>query len=35
MNSIKSNRFTDKRDEVLIALVVAFIPMVSLTGMVY
>ena len=35
MNSIKSNRYTDKRDEILIALVVAFIPMVSLAGMVY
>ncbi len=35
MNSIKSNRYTDKRDEILIALAVAFIPLASLVGMVH
>lgn len=35
MNFFNSSRYTDKRDEILIGLIVAFIPMVSLGAMIY
>lgn len=35
MKPFKSSRYMDKRDEILITLVAAFVPMASLAGMVY
>ncbi len=35
MNSIKSSRYTDKRDEILIAILVAFLPLFSVVSMVH
>ena len=34
MAPLKSNRLTDKRDEILIAVIAGFIPLVSLGAMV-
>ncbi len=35
MNISNSTRYTDKRDEIIIGLIVAFIPMVSLGAMIH
>jgi len=35
MNFFNSVRHTDKRDEILICLIAAFIPMVSLSAMIH
>jgi hypothetical protein len=35
MNVFNSVRLTDKRDEILIGLIVAFIPMLSLSALIH
>jgi len=35
MKFFNSNRFTDKRDEILISVIAGFIPLVSLGAMVF
>lgn len=35
MNLIKNSRYTDKREEIIFSLMIAFLPLATLAGMVH
>lgn len=35
MNPFKNSRYTDKRDEIIMSIMIAFVPLVSLVAMVH